>query len=31
MKERIITDPNICNGKPIVRRMKITVSTHKIH
>jgi len=27
MSERIITDPNICNGKPIIRGMRITVST----
>jgi uncharacterized protein (DUF433 family) len=27
MEERITTDPNICNGKPIIRGMRITVST----
>jgi len=27
MKERIVADPNICNGKPIIRGMRITVST----
>jgi uncharacterized protein (DUF433 family) len=25
--ERITTDPEICNGKPIIRGMRITVST----
>ena len=27
MEERITTNPNICNGKPIIRGMRITVST----
>lgn len=27
MEERITTDPNICNGKPVIRGMRITVST----
>lgn len=27
MDERITTNPNICNGKPIIRGMRITVST----
>ena len=27
MNERITTNPNICNGKPIIRGMRITVST----
>ncbi len=26
MEERITTNPNICNGKPIIRGMRITVS-----
>ena len=25
--KRIIIDPNICNGKPIIRGMRITVNT----
>lgn len=25
--DRITTDPEICNGKPIIRGMRITVST----
>jgi uncharacterized protein (DUF433 family) len=27
MNERITTNPNVCNGKPIIRGMRITVST----
>jgi uncharacterized protein (DUF433 family) len=27
MEERITTNPNICNGKPVIRGMRITVST----
>jgi len=27
MEERITTNPSICNGKPIIRGMRITVST----
>lgn len=27
MEERITTNANICNGKPIIRGMRITVST----
>ncbi|HEY4756550.1 MAG TPA: DUF433 domain-containing protein [Ignavibacteriaceae bacterium] len=27
MNERITTNPNICNGKPIIKGMRITVST----
>lgn len=27
MEARITTNPNICNGKPIIRGMRITVST----
>ena len=27
MNNRITTDPNICNGKPIIRGMRITVAT----
>ena len=27
MINRIITDPNICNGKPVIRGLRITVST----
>ncbi|MDP3915548.1 MAG: DUF433 domain-containing protein [Bacteroidota bacterium] len=27
LMERITTDPEICNGKPIIRGMRITVST----
>jgi uncharacterized protein (DUF433 family) len=25
--KRIVIDPNICNGKPIIRGMRITVNT----
>ena len=27
MNERITINPNVCNGKPIIRGMRITVST----
>lgn len=27
MIDRITTNPNICNGKPVIRGMRITVST----
>ncbi|HCY77257.1 MAG TPA: hypothetical protein DHV28_15165 [Ignavibacteriales bacterium] len=27
MEDRITTNPNICNGKPVIRGMRITVST----
>lgn len=27
MEERITTNPNICNGKPVIRGLRITVST----
>jgi uncharacterized protein (DUF433 family) len=27
MEERITTNPSICNGKPVIRGMRITVST----
>jgi uncharacterized protein (DUF433 family) len=27
MEERIVIDPNICNGRPIVRGTRITVQT----
>ena len=27
MNERITTNPNVCNGKPIIRGLRITVST----
>jgi len=27
MNDRITTNPNVCKGKPIIRGMRITVST----